>query len=316
MQPSFERINYQLRPAKNVQRKMISDALRKLESFAKLRTYTYVGFGSPYFSDFSLFHKGLGISKMISIEKFSRKRRRFDFNRPYRCIELEYGLSTEKLPGLPWKAGPMVLWLDYDGEFGRTAVSDVSIFVTHAVSGSMVLVTHETKPPAPLDQQPLAKLKQDIGWELLPRGLRDTDLVERKAEGVYRQVLENTITETLADRNGGRGPDKRYSFKQVFNFRYKDGSARMMTVGWVLFEVGDKEQLNSCEFEDLEFIRSGKRPYEIDVPKLTFREITYLASQLPLRTGEQLSAEAVPAQDLRAYERIYRYFPNFVEVEF
>lgn len=66
--PSFEKINYSLRPAKNIERKMILEALYRLSSFHSIREYQYIGFGSTFFTDFSLFHKNMGINDLYSIE--------------------------------------------------------------------------------------------------------------------------------------------------------------------------------------------------------------------------------------------------------
>ena len=87
MAASYERIHYGLRPAKNVQRKMLVETFRRLSEFGAVDSYRYVGFGSTYFSDFSLFHKTLGIRSMISIERDLSNRKRFEFNRPFNCAK-------------------------------------------------------------------------------------------------------------------------------------------------------------------------------------------------------------------------------------
>src|SRR5947208_3271845 len=89
------RINYALRPAKSIERKMLTEAFGCLASFGRVSAYRYVGFGSPFFSDFILFHRTLGINNMISIEQDVDHRERFAFNRPFSCIQLEYGSSNE-----------------------------------------------------------------------------------------------------------------------------------------------------------------------------------------------------------------------------
>ncbi len=69
MSESYMQINYSLRPAKSVERKMLCEAIKRLAVFDKIESYKYVGFGSAYFSDFSLIHRSLGIEDMLSIEK-------------------------------------------------------------------------------------------------------------------------------------------------------------------------------------------------------------------------------------------------------
>ncbi len=65
MSSSFEKINYNLRPNKCIERKMMCETLSRLSHLEHLHNYRYIGLGSPYFSDFSLFHKNLGITELI-----------------------------------------------------------------------------------------------------------------------------------------------------------------------------------------------------------------------------------------------------------
>ncbi|HGB1823876.1 TPA: O-methyltransferase, partial [Salmonella enterica subsp. enterica serovar Bahrenfeld] len=62
------KIDYRIRPAKNIERKMIRDVLLRLSPFGIFSDYQYIGFGSKYFTDFIIMHKYLGIDDMISIE--------------------------------------------------------------------------------------------------------------------------------------------------------------------------------------------------------------------------------------------------------
>ena len=63
------KLDYRLRPAKSIERKMLAESFRRLSQFGRVDLYRYVGFGSLYFSDFLLFHKLLGFKHMLSIEK-------------------------------------------------------------------------------------------------------------------------------------------------------------------------------------------------------------------------------------------------------
>ena len=52
---------------------------------------------------------------MISIEKDEDRRERFEFNKPFDCIEVRYGHSNQVLPKCDW-APRTILWLDYDSQ--------------------------------------------------------------------------------------------------------------------------------------------------------------------------------------------------------
>lgn len=162
MAGSSERINYRLRPAKHIERKMLAEAIRRLSEFGSLTSYRYIGFGSFYFADFSLFHKGLGISNMMSIEKDAKSRERFLFNKPFGCIDVRFGESSAVLPTLAWDVRSIV-WLDYDGILDKNVLTDVRFFCGNAIGGSILVVSVNCQSD-PTDAAPVEKLREEAGW--------------------------------------------------------------------------------------------------------------------------------------------------------
>ena len=124
-QPSFASVFYDLRPAKQVERRMIVDVFQALaEQGLPLRDYRYVGMGSIYFADFILFHRYLGIGRLLSAEIDKGSERRVKFNRPYRCVEIrmeEIGLTIPILD----RDEKHILWLDYDGPLIESMIQDL-----------------------------------------------------------------------------------------------------------------------------------------------------------------------------------------------
>src|SRR4051794_20885935 len=112
--PSYLSVHYLLRPAKNVQRKMLCEALQRLSVYRPVNSYQYVGFGSVYFGDFCLFHRQLGIETMTTIEKHEPDEARVRFNLPYKCVDLKMGSAAARLPEIDWSTSPSISWLDYD----------------------------------------------------------------------------------------------------------------------------------------------------------------------------------------------------------
>jgi len=145
MPSSYELVNYSLRPAKAAERKMLCEIIRRLEPFNRVETYRYVGFGSIYFADFHLFHQNLGISDMVSIEKDEVNKPRFEFNKPFRCVELRLGHSNSVLPQLNWDKR-CVFWLDYDGKLDKSVLADLATVCSGAVSGSLLVVSVNVEP--------------------------------------------------------------------------------------------------------------------------------------------------------------------------
>ena len=199
--PSYESVNYALRPAKNIERKMFCDVFRRLVEFGRLESYRYVGFGSTFFSDFSLFHKSLGIGNSISMEKEVKDEKRFEFNKPYDCIKLRFGTASSILPDLEWDVRT-IIWLDYDYALNNEVLADVAFVSTHAMSGSILIVTTDAESDNP--KKVFDMLKANVEERKLPLGLAKKDLVGWGTADVYRKILTDEINEKITIRNGTR----------------------------------------------------------------------------------------------------------------
>ena len=313
MAGSYEDINYSLRPAKQIERKMICEAISRLGEFGTIETYRYVGFGSIYFSDFSLFHKKLHLSNMVSIEKDEHKRARFEFNKPYDCIDMKFGHSTKILPTMSWEQRS-ILWLDYDGKLDGDSLADIGSFCANAVSGSMLIVTVNAHFSA-TDKNRLGELREEIGAEMVPIDLGESDLAGWNASKAMRRIITNVIQKGLNQRNGVRKVGSRLLWKPILSFEYQDG-AKMTTIGGVLIDEGNEPHFMRCNFQALEFVRSNsEESYRIDIPALTYRELRYLDQHLPAGDLALVESLGIPPRDVNQYARIYRYFPNFAEAE-
>jgi hypothetical protein len=320
IRPSYERIHYALRPAKNIQRKMLLEVFRHLGEFGATDDFRYIGFGSTYFSDFTLFHRALGFKKMISIERDLSNRERFEFNRPFDCVDIKFGDSSEILPKLKW-GDKTILWLDYDGSLGPSVLTDVRFFCSSAPSGSVIIVTLNAEPDElGLEgvSARLEKLEALVGRERIPIGTKEGNFAAWGTANIFRRIITSQIFETLADRNGALKPSAKIRYRQLFNFQYSDG-AKMMTVGGLIYEASRLSDVEKSKFQDLDFVRTATKAnseaYRIEIPRLTFKEIRSLDRQLPRRARARLKLPRVPADDIKKYERLYRYFPTFAETE-
>jgi hypothetical protein len=319
---SFENINYRLRPAKNVERKMMADIFQRLPHIRPLKDYKYIGFGSTFFSDIRLIHRRLGIKDIISIEREESDEPRFELNKPYDCVRMEYGRSKEILPELEWDKAT-ILWLDYDDEIALYMFSDIREFMTKAPAGSVIFVTINAHPTSyrqleeeskdDEDRTMVDELRENLGREYIPADVERKDLRGWGYGRVCRRIILNQIEEIfLPDRNEGENEEDKVEFRQLVNFRYSDG-AKMRTIGGILASDEVEEALDASDFEDLFFIRRGEKSYEIDPPTLTFAEMRVLDKELP-GDPEDINSP-VPDSDIRRYSDIYRYFPRFVESE-
>jgi len=337
--PSYKDINYSIRPAKCVERKMLVEVFQRLASFFDLDRYEYIGFGSTYFSDFSLFHKTLDLKKMVSIEKDRHNADRFNFNVPYSCIEVKFGHSNEVLPTLIWDACPRIFWLDYDGALNTEVLADIRTICANALEGTLLIVSVNAQPFQPdsseempadgLGEYRMNKVNNNIGEEKLPIGTEPKNLSLSTLSKLYRQVVDDEIKSSIRERNGGIPDDNpnKFKYNQVINVEYQDG-AKMLTVGGIITKNYQSENLSSAKFDALPFHSDNDAPFKIQVPKLTFREINYLESLLPSNidtsTGNiidndktSLSVEnlstIIPLKDIKKFSSVYRHFPMFAE---
>lgn len=317
MAKTFEDINYRLRPAKSVERKMIVDLLCRLPHIRPLSEYRYIGFGSPYFTDVKLVHEELHIDDIISIEKEEDEKERFEFNKPYDCIDIKYEKSKDALPKLDWEQ-PTILWLDYTEELCTYMFSDIQEFMTRAPAGSAIFITINTHA-TPLhqlkeeDKTMLDELEERLPREFIPEDVTKKDLRGWDYAYTCRRIILNQIKEKYLDtRNVGLEEGGKLEFQQLVNFRYKD-SSKMMTLGGILRPNEDSEGFANAGFEEFDFVQTGEDPYHIRTPILTFDEMRDLNKKLP---GDvDVHDYHAPNRHVERYADLYRYFPKFIESE-
>lgn len=211
---SFREVNYTLRAAKAVERRMLGEMFRRLQPFERVENYQYVGFGSIYFSDFQLVHRALGIDEMVSIEKDTNAKACFEFNKPFASINLKFGYSADVLPLLNWDAKSIV-WLDYDGRLNLDVLSDISTFCTKAASGSVLVLSVNAQPePEPSESSRnqfahvhggkfdvgefrLFKLEENIPGKV-PPGTDGRSLRQYGVASAFYRTIVNQIEEQLS----------------------------------------------------------------------------------------------------------------------
>lgn len=308
---SYDAIDYNLRPAKAIERKMLAEMFRRLDRAATLRQYQYVGFGSPYFADFALFHRLLDIQSMISIEREVLDQARFNFNRPFRAVELKFGDASEVLPQLDWSQRRIV-WLDYDDPLDTSMLNDVALCARRLASGSVLLVSALAQLALDPGER-LAELRANL-QDNVPPGITSDDVGGWDIANLYRAAIDERIAVAIRERNAGRSHIAQYSYTQLVNFQYADG-ARMCTVGGLILDDSDRSHFKSCDFEEFDFSRDGDAAYRIKVPLLTPKEVRHLDAMLPAATKPDATREGIPLTQSNKYADVYRYFPHYVDVE-
>ena len=309
-------LNYDIRVSKTIERKMLCETFARLSAFSSISSYRYIGMGSYYFTDFRLFHRNLVIVDMVSMEWDTGNKPRFHFNRPFNCVEVMFGTSSEIIPDLSWEK-KTILWLDYDSHLDASKLLDIKEFVAKAAPGSLLIVTlaADTKDLEEQDMtKRLEKIKAVVGRNRVPRDVEEKNLPKWGTAKLYRRIVNDEVYETLAIRNGGQDSSQSLQYKQLFNFHYTDG-AKMVTTGGLIYNQQQEKVIDNGLFDSLNFIRSGEAEYSIERPVLTYKELRYLDSILPqpLDTEQILMAQGIPKNDVTSYKELYRYFPTFTE---
>ena len=313
---SYERFDYSTRPNKRTQRKMIFDALAKYIALFPKKSFRYVGLGSMWFTDFLYAHRRLGLQSLTSIERPDGFRRAA-FNRPFKCVRLVKGDTSEVLPSLRWRR-PAIVWLDYDYTPESESLQDLSYLAGEMVSGSVLMVTYDATPPwnekATVDEraEAIRKLFKDAAPPDLPRpGKRSRNILHRSSYAHTLAALLWSFLKNELVRNGRAGADELLWFP-LFSFFYKDG-APMVTVAAALLNSSDYATLEESNlFMQLQYAQ-GETLFSIAIPPLTPKERAELDRRLPSRVVKLPFPLA--EEQVESYQRLYRYYPLLAEVD-
>jgi len=328
MEPSYKKFHYGLRPAKNIERKMMCEAFRRLANFAKLEDYRYIGFGSIYFIDYCLLHRELGIGDMYSMEKRSDDEARVLFNKPFKCINIEIGNSNQVLGRILESGKKTILWLDYDYELCDSIIYDVETFISKAVSGCVLAVTIDAEtdrlkePKSEIDEgsdwpkKPVEQLKRLVNPNYLPHDISPENLRGDTLHKTYRWILNSRIHYSLMNRNSTKDSENTMNYKQIMHFIYSDG-VKMQTIIWMFYTNNEKEKYQKCNFEGMEYFRSNESFFQIKTPILTIKEMAELDKKMPCET-EVITEKPdwISEEEYRDYCNLYRWYPRFTEVDY
>ncbi|MDY6917628.1 MAG: O-methyltransferase [Chloroflexota bacterium] len=328
---SFERINYILRPRKQIERKIIMELLSGLESplGLDLKSYQYVGLGAIHYYDFLLVNKYLNITDMVSLD-CRDCRHRFEFNIPFDFVTFE-NMSTSDYLQRPRCDKPRIIWFDYDSKFvkwsrrngdyqflpNESVLDDIRALARTARDGDVFVMTVDVEMPTSVFESPRAKKCFADEFD----GYLSGQYTGRRrwTWENYPLFVQNIVMNAFRNAESFQ-PVK---FRKLFSFVYRDG-ARMYTLGGVFMNRPFRQREASGGF----FLKSRSKIHEIDVPVLTYREkarldqhVEHLANNLdsmknaPDPCGEVVKCLGfeMDVRELEHYVRYYRYYPQYYE---
>jgi hypothetical protein len=321
---SSYRVQYDLRPSKQVERRMIVDALQRLGAAGfPITDYQYTGFGSIYFVDFILFHKLLGLHTLLSLERQVSLKKRVEFNRPFSCVDIKMVPAATEIPNLS-RDKRHFLWLDYDGVMHRDFLSDIQSALAILPPGSILLITVDVEPPESHDYKDVDPGFDDSKDVLGPKqwksyfeyhassylelGLSEDDFGKSKLALRSTEVLKAAFTKAIVPRRG-------VQFLPMFNFVYKD-SHSMLTMGGMIAGPAERRLLRASTLDEATYYRGDfdTPPFEVKVPRLTRKERIYLDREMPCADGWVPKDFDLDTEETQRYRDLYRFLPAFAEI--
>lgn len=305
---SYLKVSYDLRPAKQIERRMFIDALQRLAlAGIPISQYQYTGLGSIYFVDFVLFHKLLGMENLLSVEHDTKIARRIEFNRPFGQVTVAMKPISEVIPLLS-RDRRHVVWLDYDDVIQAGHLEDLVACGESLSRGSILLVTVDAEPPDGTEPKEWRKHFEEEARDYLGRRSEDSDFARSELPRVNIEIMQRAITRGLAAR-------KDVQFLPMFNFVYADGH-EMVTIGGIIGAEQEKLQMVSSGLSKAVYFRESieKPPFRIRVPSITRKERAYLDRSMPCDEHWEPKEFELPKDDIMAYRDIYRFFPAYAEL--
>ena len=315
-------VNYNIRPCKSIERKMMCEMISRLTVFDYIKNYRYIGMGAKYFVDFSLLHKQFGINDMYSMEINSseKNKERFEFNKPFNCIKILFGNASDILNSsiIPWKHEKNIIWLDYDGGINSNQIQDVESCISKVESGSVVFVSFNSdlgdkfKKASPKEK--LDMYRSRIDNEILVKLLSPRDVVGEKIYQTTNKMFDMIVKNKILERNSIiRNEAEKLFYQQLVYFKYNDSKATMLTLGWIVYKKEDIEKLEKCCFGDFEFYNNSNKPYDITMPNFTYKELAILNQNMPNVIYPIEGAAFLEEEEVNAYKKIYKYYPTIFE---
>lgn len=306
---SPSKINYETRPFKFTERKMLLSSFIKICSKSN-DPYQYIGFGGLAFTDFKLFHKEINIENMNSIEGGDYSLERLLYNSPYSFINIIPEFSTSALTKIDLTLKSLV-WLDYDGDLDDYMFEDLSLLMNKLPIGSIYLMTcnRQLKSSESGEIYTIDEFKEKFDSKV-PFDLKAKDLSGEENYKTIRKMLLIHIENIIKGRNR---TDENIKFQQLYNIIYEENrGARMFTFGGVILER-DTDLLD-VGLDHFKFISTNEISYSIKIPNLTNKEFQLIDKNITKDSKELETRKILSVSEIDQYKQIYKYVPHFYDI--
>ena len=306
---SYLKVAYDLRPSKQVERRMLLDFFRRMAGCGvPVESFRYTGMGSTHFIDHILFHKFLGIDKLVSVERDTEIESRVHFNRPFSNVQLEIMEIGAYIPRLA-SSEKHIVWLDYDYHLSEDLISDVRSCAACLPLESFILVTVDV---APRKQSKGAadnfEFYKEVAENLWNPSWGKNDFANSNLHLRVLELLARALREGVAGRTHIKA-------LPCFSFVYSDGH-QMATLGVQLGGPSQVENLKRVRNDGAFYLvlSFDDQPFHIDVPVLTRRERLHFERVMPSKDYKKVQSAGVSREDFNKFAKIYRFLPTYGEL--
>jgi hypothetical protein len=337
-------VPYHLRQNKFVERQLFLDLLAHASHWEPIKDYLYVGFGGFFFEDFKLVHDRFGINKMLSIEKMDWAIPRQHFNLPYGCIQPNCTDSAQFIDKLSQyrqrypENTNLLCWLDYATWLDiADQLNEVKALLLQLVANDIIkvtLVAHPSRLDAKfsgltgsLHEKRYEVLKNILGSQFLGDGFDPDQLGERRFPEVISTAFQMAIAGAMKESGG-------LIFQPLGSYVYKDGTQMITFTGIILDQKRRTEFLEKSGLQEFSLASLKWERHLIAVPSLSIKEKLTLDRLMhgkdAVKIAEELKVKVddderivlfdedadVSAERIGNYLQYYRYYPNFLRVQF
>lgn len=307
-------IAYDLRPAKQIERRMIVDFVRGVSGCGiDLSLYHYLGMGGVRFIDFLMVHRYLGISDLTSVEQSADIIRRCDFNKPLGSIELFSGDASAYLARYTPK-GPGLVWFDYDWSISNDVQNDIVTLGLKSKVGSFVFITVSGDAPRFLKDkgtdERFAYYSEELGNFCV--GYSRDDFQNSMFRFTISKILLAILTFAFAHRTDA-------TFLPLFRVIYRD-SVPMISAGGVLAPPLSANVYRNAVHTGLSFFEDLEpdKFYQIDTLNLTEKErmlfdLAVTSNSVDVDRENSIKSLGFDENDLATYRNLVRFMPRYIE---
>lgn len=244
---------------------------------------------------------------------------RYIFNKPFGYIDIKFAELNKALDLIEWDNDQKnIIWLDYDSFIDAEQLNGLEKSIKKANKGDLIVFSTSMGNEDGERYESLIELKKMTKRVLDP--IKLADCYDKGIPKIISKIVKDVIKGSIADKNTNRAENqKEFSYLPVIECSYADGMP-MYTYGFIIYDeqddIYDRNFPGNVLSDNIWFPK--EKVYEIYVPALTHREVIAINQLLPNNDIDSIEQEIpfIEKKKIRQYMEIWRYYPNFMEVDY